>query len=144
MALVVRRLEGRLRDLLGRNARLPRVLMTDRGTVMYTPSGQAVMAYEAAVNRCKFKLFWGNDAKMQPTDIPDMLLHETAVSWLRNVLRRAKPECVPWQESPEQWSRRMVCAVDEVNQKCDVEGLCRQFKERLEDCIEAGGDRIPH
>ena len=34
--------------------------------------------------------------------------------------------------------------VEEVNRRYDVDGLCRQFHERLDDCIAAGGDRIAY
>ncbi len=63
--------------------------MTDRGTGMYSPSGQVVAAYEAAVRECNFQLFWGPDAKQQAADMPDLLLHETAVSWFRCSLRKS-------------------------------------------------------
>ena len=85
MATVVRRLEERLRDMLGADARLPRVLMSDRGTGMCAPSGHVTAAYDRAVRDCGFKLFWEPDAKTQSPDMPDHLLHETAVSWLRGV-----------------------------------------------------------
>ena len=143
MATVVRRLEGRLRDMLGNDARLPRTLMTDRGTGMYAPSGRVTAAYDCAVDQCGFKLFWGPDAKQQSPEMPDLLSHETAVSWVRNALRRIKPETMPWKESPAQWSRRMMQAVGEANLG-DVDGLCRQFPERLEECIAEGGAKLDY
>ena len=143
MATVVRRLGGRLRDMLGDDARLPRTLMTDRGTGMYAPSGRVTNAYDCAVDECGFKLFWGPDAKQQSPEMPDLLLHETAVSWVRNALRRMKPETMPWKEGPAQWSRRMMRAVGEANLS-DVNGLCRQFPERVEECIAAGGAKLAY
>ncbi len=127
VATVVRRLEGRLREMLGAGARFPRVLMTDRGTGMYSPSGQVVAAYEAAVRECNFQLFWGPDAKQQAADMPDLLLHETAVSWFRGSRRKIQPVVAPWHETPAQWSRRAMQALDEVNLHCDAEGLCMSF-----------------
>ena len=144
MAMAARRLEGRLRDMLGRTARLPRIIFSDRGTGMYAPSGQAVREYAAAVRESGFKLFWGEDASAQASDMPDLLLHETAVSWFRAEMRRTKVECLPWMETPELWSRRAVRAIDAVNLSCDVTGLCRQFRERVDDCIDVGGDRLGH
>ena len=142
MAMAARRLEGRLRDMLGRTARLPRIIFSDRGTGMYAPAGQAVREYADAVRDSGFKLFWGEDASAQASDMPDLVLHETAVSWFRAEMRRTKVECLPWLETPEQWSRRAMRAIDAVNLSCDVAGLCRQFRERLDDCIGAGGDRL--
>ena len=143
MAVVVQRLEGRLRDMLGADARLPRVLMSDCGAGMYAPSGHVVAAYDCAVRECGFKLFWGPDAERQSPDMPDLLLHETAVSWLRGVLRRTQPDVVPWQETPQQWSRRMK-ALDECNRSNDVEGLCVQFPDRVEECIAKEGVRLSY
>ena len=143
MAIVVHRLNDRLREMLGHCARRPRVLMSDRGTGMYAPSGQVVNAYEHAVQKCGFKFFWGPDAKRQAPDMPDLLLHETAVSWVRNVLRRMKPEVLPWKESPVQWSRRMVRAVDEANQY-DVEASCTDFPDRIQECLAADGAKLSY
>ena len=143
MATVVRRLEARMREMLGAHARLLRALMTDRGTGMYAPSGHVVAAYDRAVADCHFRLFWGPDAKQQSPEMADLLLHETAVSWIRNALRRSKPEMVPWMETPEQWSRRMMKAVDAANQK-DVEGLRRSFPDRVDECILADGAKLSY
>ncbi len=95
MATVVRRLVGRLREMLGAGARLPRVLMTDRAIGMHSPSGQVVAAYEAAVRECNFQLFRGPDAKQQAADMPDLLLHETAVSWFRGSLQKIQLVLAP-------------------------------------------------
>ena len=76
--------------------------------------------------------------------MPDILLHETAVSWVRNAMRRTKPVCLPWEETPEQWSRRMLQCVDEVNRSCDVEGLCRRFHDRIDECLAEGGNRLSY
>ena len=145
MAVVVERLKGRLRDMLGARAVLPTVLMSDRGTGMYAPSGHVTRAYDCAAHRCGFKLFWGADAKQQAPDMPDLLLHETAVSWLRGVLRKTKPVVPPWRESPAQWSRRMMDAVAVVNDGTkDVDGLCMQFVDRLEECLAKRGARLSY
>ncbi len=98
-------------------------------------------AYDRAGADCHFRLFWGPDAKQQSPEMPDLLLHETAVSWIRSALWRSKPEVVPWMETPEQWSRRMMKAVDAASQK-DVEGLCRSFPDRVGECILADGARL--
>ena len=65
---------------MGPTCRLPRVIFSDRGTGMYAPSGQVVAAYECAVRECNFRLFWGPGAKKQSPDMPDLLLHETALA----------------------------------------------------------------
>ena len=110
---------------------------------MYAPSGPVTAAYDIAARQCGFRLFWGPDAKRQSPDMPDLLLHETAVSWVRGVLRRTKPEALPWLETPEQWSRRMMQAVGEANSK-DVEGLCLQFPDRIDECLACDGARLAY
>eukprot|EP00974_Lingulodinium_polyedra_P077189 7472299-Lingulodinium_polyedra.AAC.1 len=78
--------------MLGPRARLPRVLFADRGTSTYAPNGRIVHAFHTAVAQQKFRTFWGEDASQQTPDTPDLLPHETAVSWFRNQMRRRKPE----------------------------------------------------
>ena len=54
----------------------------------------------------------------------EVLLHETAVSWLRKRLTRSTPKKC-WEESREEYGRRLKRCCEEVNKECDVEGLCR-------------------
>ena len=70
------------------------------------------------------------------------MLHETAVSWFRNVLRKEKPEGLPWEETQAQWIVRARKAVAYVNKEYDVAGLCCQFPSRLQDVIDGGGERL--
>ena len=130
--------------MLGAKARLPRMIMSDRGTGMYAPSGHVTAAYDRAVAQCGFSLFWGPDAKLQAPEMPDLLLHETAVSCVRSELRRTKPAVLPWLETPEQWSNRMMGAVDAVNLSKDVDALCMQFPDRIEECLAEGGKRLSY
>ncbi len=142
MAEVVRRLEGWLRELLGDDVRLPRVLFTDRGTGMYAPSGRIVATHNNALRETGFRSFMGPDAKAQAPDMGDLLLHETAASWFRNRLRRIKPRCLPWEERHAQWTRRAQVAVEYVNENYDAEQLCRDFPDRLRECQAASGGRL--
>ena len=142
MAEVIELLPGVLRRMLGENAHIPRVLFTDRGTGMYAPSGKVVNAYANAVNEAGFRLYWGPDAKAQSPDMGDLLLHETAVSWFRNRMRREKPVVLPWEETRAQWLARSTRCVRYINADHDVAGLCRQFPERLRSCKELDGGRI--
>lgn len=107
MASAVRLLPKALRGMLGESARLPRTLFTDRGTGMYSPTGHVVHEYAAAVEETGFHLYWGPCAKRQAPDLGDVLLHETAVSWVRARLRKMKPLVAPWKETREQWMARM-------------------------------------
>lgn len=142
VAAFVDRLPGVLRKMLGEGARLPRHVFTDRGTGMYNPHGKVVSEYSDAVDRNGFHLYWGPDASKQAPDMGDVLLHETAVSWFRNVLRKDKPKGVPWEETQVEWAVRARKAVAYVNQEYDVAGLCRQFPSRIRDVIDGEGERL--
>ena len=142
MAVVVERLESCLRKMLGRDARLPRVLFTDRGTGMYTPAGRIVREYEAAVRRAGFRTFWGADATRQASDLADALLHETAVALFRKHLRKERPVRMPWEETPEEWTERAAKVARNVNGSVNLDSLCKSFPRRLRALVEKQGDRL--
>ena len=132
-----------LRRMLGEGAPLPRVLFTDRGTGMYTPNGHICRAYGNAVKAAGFRTYWGANASMQSADMGDLLLHETAVAWLRNRMRRERPVVLPWSETRAQWADRAARCERYINENYDAPGLCRRFPSRLRTCREREGDRIP-
>lgn len=142
LAAAVRLLPKVLRQMLGKDARLPRTLFTDRGTGMYSPMGHVVREYEEAVDKAGFKLFWGSNAKRQAADLGDVLLHETAVSWVRARLQRLKPDGCPWEETREQWVARLRKVVRSVNKECKVNDLCCAFPTRMQELKANGGDRL--
>ena len=143
MAEAVDLLPGVLRRMLGKDALLPRVLFTDRGTGMYASNGHIVRDFANAADAAGFRTYWGCIAKRQAPDMGDLLLHETAVSWFRSKMRREKPSALPWCETRAQWTARAARCVAAINAEYDVAGLCREFPARLHDCKERGGDRIP-
>ena len=128
--------------MLGLTAPLPRNVFTDRGTGMYTPQGKVVREYAAAIDRAGFSLYWGDDAQRQSPDMGDLLLHETAVAWFRKRMRAERPEVVPWEETPVQWTKRARKVVASINQEYDVAGLCREFPQRLRDVVNSEGERL--
>ena len=140
MAVFVQRLPDILRKMLGPDARLPRTLFTDRGTGLYSARGKAVRAYSAAVKAAGFKLFWGDDASQQSPDMPDLLLHETAVAWFRRKLSKERPTCVPWEETRVQWTARARQVVAFLNENYRVDRLCQQFPQRLRACKDHDGE----
>ena len=142
MAAVVEGLPGILRRMLGPAARLPRTLFTDRGPGMYAPNGVVLGGYSNALQQQGFRLFWGPDAKQQSPDMGDVLLHETAVSWFRRRLHKAKPEVLPWLESREQWAARAKRVMRAVNAECEVRNLCLEMPERIQSLISLKGDRL--
>ena len=142
MTMFVQRLPAILRKMLGPDARLPRTIFTDRGTGMYSSQGRVVKAYGAAVKAAGFKLFWGDDASQQSPDMPDLLLHETAVAWFRKKMRKQRPVCAPWEETHAQWIARARLVVAHVNANHRVDKLCQQFPQRLQACKDSAGERL--
>ena len=142
LAMFVQRLPGILRRLLGVHARLPKTVFTDRGTGMYSPHGSIVSFYEDALEQAGFKPFWGSDAGQQSPDMPDVLLHETAVAMFRRKMRTQKPVVAPWKETLEQWAERAGKVVAWMNSECNLDSLCRKFPERLDRLQRNGGDRL--
>ena len=106
--------------MLGPDAHLPRTVFTDRGTGMYNPSGKIVRQYEEAIRRAGMRVFWGSDAWQQSPDMPDLLLHETAVAWFRRCMKLEWPVCAPWEETLPQWSQRARRVVEHINTNYDV------------------------
>ena len=89
MAEFVGKLTGVLKDMLGRDVALPRVLCSDRGPGFFqTSTGHIVGDYKEACREHGFRPMAGDDASGQPPDIPDVLLHETAVAWARSFFRK--------------------------------------------------------
>ena len=80
----------------------------------------------------------------QPADIADVLLHETATSWLRSRLVDSGASLTqPWLETPKEFSARMQRDIRDINKECDVEGLCHEFPQRLQDlAVKTCGDRL--
>ena len=142
VAAFVRRLTAVLRKMLGGDAPLPRTIFTDRGTGMYIPSGKIVNKYAAAAEAQGFKVYWGSDASRQSPDMGDVLLHETAVAWLRERMKVELPEASPWDETLSQWTQRARRVVSYINETYDVSALCREFPKRLQDVVDGKGERL--
>ena len=112
-----------------------------------TPERPITGDYETACREGGFKPWVGTNAKKgpraQPPDIGDVLLHETAISWLRREEERTRPR-KPWEETPEELGKRFHRAVCRVNADFNVCGLCMQFPDRLRMLVSTThGDRLP-
>ena len=81
----------------------------------------------------------GNDASEQPGALQELMLHETAVAWLRYKLTMSVPKR-SWLETPEEYRTRLKGVVAEVNRDYDVDNLCRELPTRVENLrLEQGG-----
>ena len=147
-AMCVERLPSLLRKMLGRDARMPRTLVTDRGPGFYNRFyGTVTGDYEGACRKHGFRLWAGTNAKVgphrQPPDIADVFPHETVTAWVRaRLIRTARELRRPWEETPEDFVRRMATVVADVNQTCNVWDASAGFPERLLELKRRLGDRL--
>ena len=148
VAKCVERLPGMLERMLGVSAPKPRVLFSDRGPgFFHRRLGSITSDYDAACRRFGFTPWAGTDCtagpRRQPSDIADVLLHETAISWLRHRLAlSARKLTKPWTETPSMFAKRLQADVREVNDTCGVAKLCYEFPTRLHALVARRGDRL--
>ena len=94
-----------------------------------------------ALRGARLKAFWGDDASAQPGQLQEMMLHETAVSWMRVRLAETVP-VREWQETREQYADRLRRCVADINDRLDVDGLCRGFNKRVATLRKKKGGRL--
>ena len=75
--------------------------------------------------------------------LQELMLHETAVSWIRLRLARSVP-AKAWEETREQYTARLKAICREINDTLDVEGLCRALPAPIAKLVERQGDRLDH
>ena len=124
------------------NESKPKIVMSDRGIGFYHGSwGTITHGYKAGLQSSGLRPLMGEDASKQPGSLSDLLLHETAVAWLRYKMKLSIP-ARPWKETSEQYKARLQEACRKVNAEYNVEGLCKQLPERLDKLKEKKGDRL--
>ena len=124
------------------NVQKPRVVMTDRGPGFYHAStGRITGEYGAALAAHGLRALMGEGASMQAGDSQDLMLHETAVAWVRQRLALTLPRR-PWLETREQFAARLKAQAAHVNRHYRVDALCREFPVRVAGVIAKGGGRI--
>lgn len=84
----------------------------------------------------------GQDASLQPGYLQELMLHETAMAWVRERLKKTVPQR-PWEESVEAYGRRLKEVAAYINCQYNVDGLCRHLPDRVAMLRSAKGDRIP-
>ena len=106
-----------------------------------TGAGVVTPEMASALGGTGLVLFWDQSASAQPGYCADVLLHETAVSWIRHKLTATTPKR-PWLESREQYAARLRQVVADINRHYAVGGLCNRFPDRLDELIRRQGDRL--
>ena len=123
-------------------ARRPKLIWTDRGKGFYaTNTGRITEQYQRALDEHGFDAMFGADASMQPGKLQELMLHETAVAWMRLRLARTVP-AKAWKESRKAYTARLKGCCEEINRDLSVAGLCRNLLPRVAACIQAKGGRI--
>jgi hypothetical protein len=120
----------------------PTMLFVDRGAGFYHPNtGGITDAFKDALRRHGLRAFMGDDAAAQPGALQEVMLHETAVAWIRYKLA----QCVParcWLETAQEFRARIKAVVAEINRTHDVDSLCRELPSRVQQVKAAEGGRI--
>ena len=131
-------------NLRFQSANKPSVIFVDRGQGFYANiTGKITHKFKAALQEHSLKAFNGEDASLQPGRLQELMLHETAVSWIRYRENSTRPSCA-WQETPAQLGIRLREICRDINENLEVERLCRALPRRLDKLIQAKGDRIDH
>ena len=77
--------------------------------------------------------------------MPDVLVRETVVAWLRNYLRKH-----PWKQpgsatgAQEKFEELVNDFVKHANKDLEVDALCRAMPERLQELVKKKGERLKH
>ena len=92
-----------------------------------TVTGRVTPELASALDGIGLALFWGQDASAQPGCCADVLLHETAVSWIHQKLTATMPKKL-WLESRAQYAARLRRVVADINRNYAVGDLCQRFR----------------
>ena len=139
-------LPGVLRSMLGQGEALPRVICSDRGPGFYqSSSGHIVGAYKDAAKQHGFRPYAGDDASQQPPDIPDVLLHETAVAWARTFFKKhTLKKSAGLADMERQFQGVLRDCGAHLTANYAVDELCSSFPARLRELVAAKGGRLNH
>ena len=116
-------------------------MFTDRGSGFYQPTGRITEGYRRALRSHALKAFFPKDASVQPGQLQEVMLHETAVAWMRSRLAQTLPK-QPWKETSDEYRARLKSCAMYINATYQVGSLCQELPERLEALRAVAGDRL--
>jgi hypothetical protein len=145
-AVVVAMWPGIFKKMLGRDATYPDHVFTDRGPGYYHPSSGTINAeYLASLTEKGITPWAGEHSKWQPPDLPDVLLHETAVSWVRKYLKQHPVKLVAnMDENIRRVKDLLQEACVHINTYYEVDDLCNSFSKRLNKLVAKEGERLKY
>ena len=124
------------------NGVAPKRVCTDRGNGFYVAGTGCITAgYKAALKENGLSALLGDDASIQPGQLQELMLHETAVAWIRERLKKTVPRRA-WEETVEAYRSRLKACAAYINANHNVEALCKEFPDRLAALDERQGDRL--
>ena len=65
--------------------------MTDKGKGFYHGTGRITDEYKTVLSDCGLRPLMGESNTVQPGDCQELMLHETAVAWVRRKLEHTLP-----------------------------------------------------
>ena len=77
-------------------------------------------SFKDALRQHDLAAFMGGDAREQPGTLAQVLLHETAVAWVRLQQTRTTPR-QPWAETRAAFGERMLAIARRINEEYNVE-----------------------
>ena len=120
----------------------PDRVMVDRGRGFYAiATGKITPQFQSALREHGLSNMMGDDASVQPGHMQEIMLHETAVAWIRLRLTRSTPDQC-WLETRAEYGSRLKTVVRDINANLDVLSLCYNLPRRLEGLIAAEGGRL--
>jgi hypothetical protein len=120
----------------------PHVLFTDRGAGFFnTGNGLITTEYKNALTGAGLKAFMRDDASVQPGKLSDLMLHETAVAWIRKLERQTVPK-KSWEETPDELISRLKRIAAKINKEYKVTNLCRELPARVATLAKKRGRKL--
>ena len=141
-ACLVAKLRGAVNRRFQGETTQPDCVMVDRGKGFYaTGTSTITPLFREALQEHGFSNMMGDSAAVQPGHMQEVMLHETAVAWIRCRLTQTIPN-QSWLESRSAYEARLKRVVASINAELDVKGLCFKLPDRLGRLIAAGGGRL--
>ena len=121
---------------------LPTVIWTDRGKGFYSNlTGHITRKYKEALIEHGFTAMMGDDGSAQPGRLQELMLHETAVSWIQLRLAQSVPKRA-WEESRDAYAARLKACAEDINRNLRLDDLCNAFPRRIEALVNRNGGRL--